>query len=265
MTVTELPHPVPDEVYTYITSLDSVNGLDTFDVVDPATGAVIAAVANGGAGDARAAVDAADGTFAEWAATPPRRRSDVLHRAFEIMLAEAEPLAQLISLENGKPLADAGAEIGYAAEFFRWFAEEAVRPDGRYGPAPAGGTRTIVTTRPVGIAALVTPWNFPAAMATRKIGPALAAGCTVVLKPAAETPLTALAVARILGRAGAPPGVVTVVPTTHAAEVVSTWMADPRSLPRPPTGWSTPRWSWAATRRSSSPPTRTSRRPWPGR
>jgi len=144
------------------------------------------------------------------------------------MHEEIEPLAALISWENGKPLDDARAEVTYAAEFFRWFAEEAVRPEGGYGEAPAGGARSIVTTRPVGVAALITPWNFPAAMATRKIGPALAAGCTVVLKPAAETPLTALAIARILAEAGAPKGAVNVLPTTRPAAVVTTWLADPR-------------------------------------
>ena len=144
------------------------------------------------------------------------------------MVADTERLAGLMSWENGKPLADARSEVAYAAEFFRWFAEEAVRTEGQYGASPAGGTRTVVTHRPVGVAALVTPWNFPAAMATRKIGPALAAGCTVVLKPAAETPLTALAVAHLLQKAGVPDGVVNVVPTLDAATVFTTWLQDPR-------------------------------------
>jgi len=201
---------------------------DAFDVVDPATGAPIARVADAGAAEATAAVDAAVAAFPAWAATPPRQRGEVLRRAWELMVDDTERLAALISAENGKSLADARAEVGYAAEFFRWFSEEAVRPEGGYAESPAGGTRTIVTSRPVGVAALVTPWNFPAAMATRKIGPALAAGCTVVLKPAAETPLTAFAVARILTAAGAPEGVVTVLATTRAAEVVTTWLEDPR-------------------------------------
>jgi succinate-semialdehyde dehydrogenase/glutarate-semialdehyde dehydrogenase len=198
------------------------------DVVDPATGAQVAHVSDGGPADATAAVDAAAAAFPAWAATPPRQRSEVLRRGHELMLDEADSLAALISWENGKSLADARAEVGYAAEFFRWFAEEAVRPDGSYGEAPAGGTRTIVTSRPVGVAALVTPWNFPAAMATRKIGPALAAGCTVVLKPAAETPLTALAVADVLTRAGAAAGTINVVPTSRPGDVVGTWLRDRR-------------------------------------
>ncbi|RNM17082.1 NAD-dependent succinate-semialdehyde dehydrogenase [Nocardioides pocheonensis] len=202
--------------------------LGTFDVDDPADKSVVAAVANAGTGQARAAVDAAEAAARAWAGTPPRARSEILHRAFESMRRDREALARLITAENGKSLRDAEAEVTYAAEFLRWYAEEAVRPDGGYGPAPAGGTRTVVTHRPVGIAALVTPWNFPAAMATRKLGPALAAGCTVVLKPAHETPLTALAIARLIEDAGAPAGVVNVVPTTEPADVVGAWLSDPR-------------------------------------
>jgi succinate-semialdehyde dehydrogenase/glutarate-semialdehyde dehydrogenase len=144
------------------------------------------------------------------------------------MLADAERLVTLIMAENGKSESDARAEVTYAADFFRWFAEEAVRSDGNYGSSPAGGVRNVVTHRPVGVAALVTPWNFPAAMVTRKIAPALAAGCTVVLKPAAETPLTALAVARLLTEAGVPAGVVNVVPSLDAPAVVTAWLEDPR-------------------------------------
>ncbi|MEV5842307.1 NAD-dependent succinate-semialdehyde dehydrogenase [Streptomyces sp. NPDC051985] len=199
-----------------------------FHVEDPATLDTIAPVADGGPAEAAAAVDAAATAFPGWAATPARGRSEVLRRAFELMIADRERLAALISWENGKALDDARAEVTYAAEFFRWFAEEAVRTEGEYGAAPNGGARTVVTHRPVGVAALVTPWNFPAAMATRKIGPALAAGCTVVLKPARETPLTALAIARILQAAGLPRGVVNVVPTTRSAETVTTWLDDPR-------------------------------------
>ena len=200
----------------------------TFDVLDPATLEVVAAVPDLDAAAARTAVSRAAAAFPAWAATPPRERSDVLRRAFELMLRDQDELAELISRENGKSRSDAAAEIVYAAEFFRWFAEEAVRPGGDFGESPAGGTRTIVHHRPVGVAALVTPWNFPAAMATRKIAPALAAGCTVVLKPAAETPLTALAVARLLREAGAPEGVVEVVTTTDASGVVAAWLEDPR-------------------------------------
>jgi succinate-semialdehyde dehydrogenase / glutarate-semialdehyde dehydrogenase len=203
-------------------------GTTTFDVHDPATTEVLTAVTDGTAADATRAVDAAAGAFPAWAATPPRQRAEVLRRAYELMIRDAERLTGLICAENGKSQADARAEVGYAAEFFRWFSEEAVRPDGAYGEAPAGGARTIITQRPVGVAALVTPWNFPAAMATRKIAPALAAGCTVVLKPAAETPLTALAVVRLLTEAGVPDGAVALVPTTDPGGVVGTWLADAR-------------------------------------
>ncbi|GAA0620052.1 NAD-dependent succinate-semialdehyde dehydrogenase [Kribbella sandramycini] len=202
--------------------------MTTFQVEDPADLTVIGEVADGTAADARAAVDAAAAAFPAWSRTAPRKRSELLHKVFELMHRDRTPLAALISAENGKSEADALAEVTYAAEFFRWYAEEAVRPGGDYGSAPAGGVRTVVTHKPIGVAALVTPWNFPAAMATRKIAPALAAGCTAVLKPAAETPLTALAVARLLTEAGVPDGVLTVVPTTDAAGVVSTWLADSR-------------------------------------
>jgi succinate-semialdehyde dehydrogenase/glutarate-semialdehyde dehydrogenase len=200
----------------------------TFAVEDPATLEVIAQVPDRGTDEALTAVDRAAAAFRAWSRTAPRQRSVVLHRAFELMLRDKDELTVLIARENGKSLADAAAEVGYAAEFFRWFAEEAVRPGGEYGEAPGGGVRSLVAHRPVGVAALVTPWNFPAAMATRKIAPALAAGCTVVLKPAAETPLTALAVARLLTEAGVPDGAVEVVTSTDAAGVVSTWLEDPR-------------------------------------
>ncbi|KWX59899.1 NAD-dependent succinate-semialdehyde dehydrogenase [Mycobacterium sp. NAZ190054] len=200
----------------------------TFDVHDPATGLVIAEVADGAPSDATAAADAADRALPVWSATPPRARADILRRAFDLMVAQTDRLVALICAENGKPQADARAEVAYAADFFRWFSEEAVRTDGSYGDSPAGDAVKIVTHRPVGPAALITPWNFPAAMATRKIAPALAAGCTVVLKPAAETPLTALAIARLLADAGVPDGVVNVVPTTDAAGVVETLLTDPR-------------------------------------
>ena len=200
----------------------------TFAVEDPATLAVIDRVPDQDAHDARRAVDNAHAAFAGWSRTAPRARSEVLRRAFELMLRDRDELAALIAAENGKSLSDAAAEVTYAAEFFRWFAEEAVRPAGDYGESPAGGTRTIVRHVPVGVAALVTPWNFPAAMATRKIAPALAAGCTVVLKPAAETPLTALAIGRLLTEAGVPDGVVEIVTTTDAGAVVGAWLEDER-------------------------------------
>ena len=200
----------------------------TFAVEDPATLETVAQVPDQGVGDAVRAVDRAAEVGPTWARTTPRHRSDVLRRAHELMLRDKDELAALISRENGKSSADAATEVVYAAEFFRWFSEEAVRPGGEYGEAPGGGARTIVTHHPVGVAALVTPWNFPAAMATRKIAPALAAGCTVVLKPAAETPLTALAVARLLLEAGLPEGALEVVTTTDAAGVVSAWLGDQR-------------------------------------
>lgn len=200
----------------------------TFVVDDPATLELVAEVEDHGPAAAVRAVDAAAVALPTWRRAAPRHRSEVLARAHALMLRDRDELADLIARENGKSLLDAAGEVTYAAEFFRWFAEEAVRPRGEYGEAPAGGTRTLVTHRPVGVAALVTPWNFPAAMATRKIAPALAAGCTVVLKPAAETPLTALAVARLLTEAGVPDGVVNVVTTTDAAGVVGAWLADDR-------------------------------------
>ena len=200
----------------------------TFEVHDPATGGVIDTVADGTVADATAAVDAASAAFPAWAATPARARAEILRRCYDLMIRDADLLTGLIASENGKSVADARAEVTYAAEFFRWFSEEAVRGEGTYGDAPAGNAKTLVTYAPVGVAALITPWNFPAAMATRKIAPALAAGCTVVLKPAAETPLTALAVAKILLEAGVPEGVVNVVPTTDAAAVVTAWLEDAR-------------------------------------
>lgn len=199
-----------------------------FPVQNPATLEVLAEVADASALEAGAAVEAAARAFPAWAATAPRERAEILRRAFELIVADSDRLAALIAAENGKSQADARAEVAYAGEFFRWFSEEAVRNEGEYGLAPAGGARTLVSHKPVGVAALVTPWNFPAAMATRKIAPALAAGCTVVLKPAAETPLTAIAVARILAEAGVPDGVVNVVPTSDAARVVTAWLQDDR-------------------------------------
>jgi succinate-semialdehyde dehydrogenase / glutarate-semialdehyde dehydrogenase len=199
-----------------------------FDVLDPATGDSIASVADGGEADAILAVDAAAAAGPGWAATPPRVRGEALRKAFELMTERAADLAKLISLENGKAFVDAKGEVTYAAEFFRWFAEEAVRVDGNLTSAPGGTNRILVTRQPVGVCVLVTPWNFPAAMATRKIGPALAAGCTVVLKPASDTPLTALAMAAILAEAGVPEGVVNVLPSRSSGKVVSAMLRDSR-------------------------------------
>jgi succinate-semialdehyde dehydrogenase/glutarate-semialdehyde dehydrogenase len=198
------------------------------DVQDPATREVITSVADGTVEDAIAAVDAADRAAESWAATAPRERAEILRKAFELMTERSEELARLISLENGKALPDARGEVAYAAEFFRWYSEEAVRGAGAVATAPSGANRIVVLHRPVGICVLVTPWNFPAAMATRKIGPALAAGCTVILKPAGDTPLTALAMAGILAEAGVPAGVVNVLPARRSGEVVSAMLHDPR-------------------------------------
>jgi len=199
-----------------------------FDVEDPATGEVIASVADGTSDDAVAALEAAVASRAEWAATAPRARGEILRRAFELLVERIDDLALLMTLEMGKPLADSRAEITYAAEFFRWFAEEAVRIDGRYAVAPAGNTRLVVMHHPVGPCLLITPWNFPMAMATRKVGAAIAAGCTMVLKPAALTPLSAFALAGVLEESGLPAGVLNVVTTTKASNVSEPLLADPR-------------------------------------
>jgi succinate-semialdehyde dehydrogenase/glutarate-semialdehyde dehydrogenase len=197
-------------------------------VINPATEEPIAEVADAGVQDALDAVAAAAGALPGWAARPPRERGECLRRAWTLMTERAESLARLMVCENGKALPDARAEITYAAEFFRWYAEEAVRNDGALAVAPSGANRILVTRQPVGVSVLITPWNFPAAMATRKIGPALAAGCTVVLKPAKETPLTALAVADILREAGVPDGVVNVLPTSRPGPMTEAMLADPR-------------------------------------
>lgn len=197
-------------------------------VDDPATGEWLTDVADGTVADGIAAVDAAATAAAAWAATAPRRRADILLACFHAMMAQQEWLARLIALENGKSLGDARGEVAYAAEFFRWYGEEAVRINGELAIAPGGGNRILVQYQPIGVALLITPWNFPAAMATRKIAPALAAGCTCILKPAAETPLTALAVAEIMRRAGVPAGVVNVVTTSQPGPVCGAILHDPR-------------------------------------
>jgi succinate-semialdehyde dehydrogenase / glutarate-semialdehyde dehydrogenase len=200
----------------------------TLGVTDPATEDTLVEIANGTPEDAIAAVAAAHAALPGWAATPPRQRAECLRRAWALMIERSEAIARLMVLENGKALRDARGEVTYAAEFFRWFAEEAVRIDGSVVTAPSGANRILVLRQPVGVSVLVTPWNFPAAMATRKIGPALAAGCTVVLKPAKETPLTAFAIAAILSEAGVPDGVVNVVVGQSAGPMVSAMLADPR-------------------------------------
>jgi len=203
-------------------------GGSTFPVLDPATEESITEVADGTVEDALDAVRAAHDALPAWAATPPRQRAEVLRRAWQLMTERAESLARLMSLENGKSLRDARGEAAYAAEFFRWYAEEAVRIEGTLMRAPSGANRILTVRQPIGVSVLVTPWNFPAAMATRKIGPALAAGCSVVLKPAGETPLTALAIASILSEAGVPDGVVNVLTSRKSGATVSAMLNDPR-------------------------------------
>ena len=199
-----------------------------FDVIDPATENTVASVASATVEDAKAAVDAAAAAQPGWAAKKPRERGEILRKAFELIMRDAERLAKLITIENGKALSDSRGEVAYAAEFFRWNAEEAVRNLGQLYNAPASGARVVVQHKPAGVAVLVTPWNFPAAMATRKIGPALAAGCTVVLKPASDTPLTMLALMPILEEAGVPAGCVNVIPSRSSGKVVSAMLHDPR-------------------------------------
>ena len=199
-----------------------------FDVIDPATENKIASVASASVEDAKAAIDAASGAFEAWAARKPRERAEILRKAFELIVRDAERFAKLITIENGKALSDSKGEVLYSAEFFRWNAEEAVRNIGQIYNAPASGARVVAQYRPAGVAVLVTPWNFPAAMATRKIGPALAAGCPVVLKPASETPLTMLALMPLLEEAGVPAGVVNVIPSRRSGPVVSAMLHDPR-------------------------------------
>ena len=203
---------------------DAATG-ERFDVVNPATEEVITTVADGGPEDARRAIETAGRVQRSWAATSPRYRSEILRRAYDLMMERQEELATIMTAEMGKPLADARGEVAYAAEFFRWFSEEAVRVGGDLTTTGDGSNRILVSREPVGPCVLVTPWNFPLAMGTRKIGPAIAAGCTVVLKPAALTPLSSLALVDILVEAGIPDGVVNVVCTTSASSVVSPWMS----------------------------------------
>jgi succinate-semialdehyde dehydrogenase/glutarate-semialdehyde dehydrogenase len=203
-------------------------GSGTFPVLDPATEEPLTEVADGSVNDGLDAVTAAQAALPGWAATPPRKRGEILRKAYELMTARSEQFARLMSAENGKSLRDARGEAAYAAEFFRWYAEEAVRIEGTLMRSPSGANRILTVHQPIGVSLLITPWNFPAAMATRKIGPALAAGCTVVLKPAAETPLTALALAALLSEAGVPDGVVNVVTTTTSGPVCAAMIDDPR-------------------------------------
>ncbi len=203
-------------------------GSSTFNVLNPATEEVILAISNGTPDDAIAALDAACAVQAEWAATSPRERGEILRSDFETITERADDIAALMTLEMGKVLAESKGEVKYGAEFFRWFAEEAVRIGGRYTPSPAGTGRILVTKGPVGPCYAITPWNFPLAMGTRKIGPALAAGCTMVVKPAQETPLTMLLLAKLMDDAGLPKGVLSVVPTTKARDITAALLDDGR-------------------------------------
>ncbi len=218
---------VPKQLFLAGRWVDASSGA-TFAVEDPATGEALCRVANATPQDALAALTAADDAAAGWAATPPRERSEILRRAYEAMIARKDELALLMTLEMGKSLAESAGEVVYAAEFFRWFAEEAVRISGRYSVEPAGNGRLLTMRQPVGPCLLITPWNFPAAMGTRKIGPAIAAGCTMVVKPAEQTPLTMLALAQLLAEAGLPDGVLNVVTSSDAASVVEPLTSDPR-------------------------------------
>jgi succinate-semialdehyde dehydrogenase/glutarate-semialdehyde dehydrogenase len=205
-----------------------VNGTSTMPVTDPSDESVIANVQISSEEQCIQAVDAAHRAFKGWAKTASRVRGEILRKAFEIMVAESDRLAEIISRENGKVLSDAKGEVLYAAEFFRWFSEEAVRINGEFRTSPSGDKRIIVTKQPIGVSLLITPWNFPAAMATRKIGPALAAGCTVILKPAGETPLTALAIIEILERAGVPAGVVNLILPSPTGPAIAKILKAPR-------------------------------------
>jgi succinate-semialdehyde dehydrogenase/glutarate-semialdehyde dehydrogenase len=222
-----LPQDLPTGLWIGNDERPAASG-DTIDVVDPATGKVLASVADAGVADAVAALDAAAAVQAEWAATSPRARSVILRRAWELLTERADDFAALMTAEMGKTLAEARGEVAYGAEFFRWFSEEAVRISGRFSVAPSGGTRLLTMKQPVGPVYAITPWNFPLAMGTRKLGPAIAAGCTSVIKPAAQTPLTTLALAAVLIEAGLPDGVVNVITTSHSGPVSEPIIRDPR-------------------------------------
>ena len=227
VTEAELLQHVPNELYINGEWVPAADG-STLTVHDPATGQVIKTIADAGVADGLAALDAAVAAQDAWAATPPRVRGEVLRRSFELLQERKHEFALLMTLEMGKPLAEAYGEVAYGGEFLRWFSEEAVRITGRYGINPEGTGRTIVSQHPVGPSFLITPWNFPLAMATRKIAPALAAGCTVVIKPAALTPLTTLYLVKLLEEAGLPAGVVNVLTTSHTSEVAGPIIADRR-------------------------------------
>jgi succinate-semialdehyde dehydrogenase/glutarate-semialdehyde dehydrogenase len=223
--ITELLSGVPTGLFIGGSWQD---GDATLPVEDPSNGETLVEVADATPAQGMAALDAAVAAQQQWAATDPRVRGEVLRKAFELLTARADDFALLMTLEMGKPLAEARGEVTYGAEFFRWFSEEAVRINGRYSVAPSGGTRLLTMKQPVGPVFAITPWNFPLAMGTRKIGPALAAGCTVVIKPAAQTPLTTLALAQVLTEAGVPAGVLNVVTTSHSGALSEPIIRDPR-------------------------------------
>src|ERR671915_428466 len=204
-------------------------GGETLAVEDPSTGESLVEVADATPEDATAALDAAVAAQAEGAAPPPRERGEILRRAFERITSRADELALLMALEMGKPLAESQAEIAYAAEFFRWFSEQAVRIEGRYATAPNGAGRLLTMKQPVGPCYMITPWNFPMAMGTRKIGPAVAAGCTMVMKPAQQTPLSMLALAQILEEAGLPAGVLNIITASSSGSIMEPLIKDPRT------------------------------------
>jgi succinate-semialdehyde dehydrogenase / glutarate-semialdehyde dehydrogenase len=225
----DLPLLPPDRLRLYVDGeWREANDGARFEVHDPADGSVVAEVADGSPLDAMDALDAAAAAQADWARTPPRDRGEILRKAFELLTARADDFARLMTLEMGKPLAESKGEVAYGSEFFRWFAEEAVRIHGRWMQAPNGASRLLTLKKPVGPCLFITPWNFPLAMGTRKIGPAIAAGCTMVVKPAALTPLSMLALAGVLEEAGLPPGVLNVVTTTSSSKVGAELMADDR-------------------------------------
>ena len=197
-------------------------------VEDPATGTTLTTVASATPEDGRAALDAAVAAQSDWARTAPRDRAEILRAAFDLLTERADEFALLMTLEMGKPLAQSKGEVTYGAEFFRWFSEEVVRVSGRWSTSPDGKTRLMTMKQPVGPTLMITPWNFPLAMGTRKIGPAIAAGCTMVVKPASQTPLTMLALADLLREVGVPDGVLNVLPTSHTAEVMEPMIGDPR-------------------------------------
>lgn len=225
--MTSLPQAVPTKLFIGGEWRDASGG-GTFTVEDPATAQPLAQVADATADDAKAALDAAAEAQESWARTAPRVRGELLRAAFEAVTARADEFATVMTLEMGKPLAESRGEVAYGAEFLRWFSEEAVRIYGRYSPAPDGVNRLLVSKRPVGPSLLITPWNFPLAMATRKVAPALAAGCTVVVKPAALTPLTTLLFTQVMEQVGVPAGVINVIPTSHSGAATGPLFADPR-------------------------------------